>query len=141
MIDPIAENRLIERLTKRFRRSPLQINRLQESDAEIIRLGNAEGACLAATTDSIAEEIGMGLYTDPYLIGWMTVMVNMSDLAAVGARPLGILIAEILPPNLTEEWISRLQQGIEESCRACDSFVLGGDTNAGAQLSLTGCAI
>ena len=141
MINPITESRLIERLTNQFRRSPLQINRLQEADAEIVRFGNVKTDYLAATTDSIVEEISTGLYTDPYLIGWMTVMVNMSDLAAVGAHPLGILISETLPSNPTEEWIARLQQGIEESCEACGSFVLGGDTNAGVQLCMTGCAI
>jgi thiamine-monophosphate kinase len=141
MTDLVTENRLIESLTKKFQRSPMQINGLQEADAEIIRFGSAEANYLAATTDSIVEEINTGLYGDPYLIGWMAVMVNMSDLAAVGAHPLGILISETLPPNLSEEWVARLQEGIEEACEACGSFVLGGDTNAGKSLCMTGCAI
>ena len=73
LTNTVSEIRMIEILTKQFRRSPLQINRLQEADAEIVRFGDAGADYLAATTDSIAEEITAGLYTDPYLIGWMTV--------------------------------------------------------------------
>lgn len=137
----IAEISLIERLTHKFRRSPLQLNRLQEADAEIIRLDPRGSVCLAVTTDSIVEEIASGLYDDPYLIGWMTVMANMSDLAAVGAMPLGILISEVLPESAPQEWLAELQRGIEKACEACGSFVLGGDTNTGRELLLTGCAL
>ena len=140
MTTPIAEVKLIEQLTQHFRRSPLQLNRLQEADAEIIRLDPRGSVCLAATTDSIVEEIASGLYDDPYLIGWMTVMANMSDLAAVGAIPLGMLVSETLPDDIPQEWLAELQRGIEKACEACGSFVLGGDTNSGSHLLLTGCA-
>jgi thiamine-monophosphate kinase len=141
MTTTITEINLIERLTQQFRRSPLQLNRLQEADAEIIRLDPRGSVCLAVTTDSLVEEIASGLYEDPYLVGWMTVMANMSDLAAVGAIPLGILISEVLPEDVPREWLAELQRGIEKACEACGSFVLGGDTNTGGQLMLTGCAL
>lgn len=75
---------LLERLAGGFARSHLQCNQRHESDAELIRLPGSRSV-LALTTDAISEEIESGLYADPYLIGWMTVMVNASDLAAVGA--------------------------------------------------------
>ena len=137
----IRELAFIETLTQRFKRSPLQLNSLQEADAEIVRLDPSGSTCLAITTDTIAEEISSGLYDDPFLIGWMTVMASMSDLAAVGATPIGILISETLPANLPAEWLSELQQGIAQACDACSSFVLGGDTNSGPQLILSGCAV
>jgi thiamine-monophosphate kinase len=71
----------------------------------------------------------------------MIVMVNMSDLAAVGAQPLGILISEILPPTYSDEALSLLQKGIGDACSACGTFVLGGDTNSGERLQMTGCAV
>ena len=141
MTSTITEISLIEKLTQQFRRSPMQLNRLQEADAEIIRLDPGASVCLAVTTDGIVEEIASGLYDDPYLIGWMAVMANMSDLAAVGAIPLGILISEVLPEGLPQEWLAEVQRGIGKACEACGSFVLGGDTNTGTELSLTGCAI
>lgn len=84
----LLENNFFARLTSSFQRSPQQINHLNESDSELLRLDN--DSILAITTDCIVEEIETGLYDDPYLIGWMLVVVNLSDLAAVGARPLGL---------------------------------------------------
>ena len=139
MMNEIIENRFVGQLVSQFRRSPAQSNRLHETDAEIIRV--SDDLMLALTTDSIAEEISLGLYADPYLIGWMTVMANLSDLAAVGAKPLGLLISEILPTECDEEFLNRLQQGIQAACNACGTFVLGGDTNTGPELALTGTAV
>ena len=140
-MNAIAENIYIEKLTKYFKRSELQLNRIQQSDAEIIEPFKNSDSKLAITTDSIVEEIAMGLYDDPYLIGWMVVMVNLSDLAAVGAEPLGILISEVIPDNLSQSFIMEMQRGINDACKECETFVLGGDTNRGSNLILTGCAL
>jgi thiamine-monophosphate kinase len=140
MNEAILENQMVERLARAFRRSPAQVNRLNESDAEIVRLG-ATNTRLAVTTDSIVEEIASGLYDDPRMIGWMAATVNFSDLAAVGAAPLGLLIAETLPPDLSEDYLSELQRGIDQACCANGSYVLGGDTNSGSALEVTGCAL
>lgn len=136
----IIENQIINRLSKSFSRSPNQLNKVHESDAEIIELDNS---CynLAITIDTISEEIKAGLYSDPYLIGWMSVMVNLSDLAAVGASPIGIVISQILPQNLSNDFIEKLQKGINDACSKCGTFILGGDTNFGDELIITGCAI
>ena len=141
MINQINENIFINSLIKNFPRSPLQINNVNESDAEIIiTCGNFDDY-LAITTDSIVEEIKTGLYEDPYLIGWMSVMVNLSDLAAVGSNPLGILVSEILPANFSPKDLDRLQNGISDACKICNTFILGGDTNTGDNLIITGTAI
>ena len=71
----------------------------------------------------------------------MIVTVNMSDLAAVGATPIGILISEIIPKTFSEEKIKELQRGISDACNKYNTFVLGGDTNEGEKLILTGTAI
>jgi thiamine-monophosphate kinase len=141
MLNAITENQFIGKLTEQFPRSPFQKNRTHESDAEIVRFSTDPDTLVAITTDSIVEEIALGLYSDPYLIGWMTVMVNMSDLAAVGAQPLGILVSEVLPTEFPKPSLALLQQGIQDACDACGTFVLGGDTNFGGQLILTGCAL
>ena len=138
-LNSILENQAINKLIESFERSPLQLNKPHESDAEIIRLN--DNTKLAITTDSISEEISTGLYDDPYMIGWMIVTVNMSDLAAVGASPLGILVSEIIPKNFSDEKVTELQKGISDACIAYNTFILGGDTNEGERLVLTGTAI
>jgi thiamine-monophosphate kinase len=140
MLNDILENRFIENLASTFARSPLQENGLQESDAELIRLTGSD-IMLAIKVDSIVEEIEMGLYRDPYLIGWMTVTAPASDLAAVGAKPLGILIAETLAEDSERHFISELQRGIKEAGEAYGMHVLGGDTNFSGSMQMTGCAL
>ena len=122
-LNSILENKLVNKLIESFERSPMQLNKPHESDAEIIELN--DNTKLAITTDSISEEISTGLYDDPYFIGWMIVTVNMSDLAAVGASPLGILISEIIPKNFSDEKVTELQRGISDACKAYNTFVLG----------------
>jgi thiamine-monophosphate kinase len=77
----------------------------------------------------MAEELASGLYRDPWHIGWMLVMVNASDLAAVGAEPLGILLCESLPADADPTWTDALQRGIADAAVATGLAVLGGDTN------------
>lgn len=140
-MERVFEIDFINKIAEKFRRSHLQRNKIHQTDAEIINLDDGLGRNLAITMDTISEEIGFGLYDDPFLIGWMTVMVNMSDIAAVGATPIGILISEAFKNNIDQEYISEIQNGIEEACKVCNTFVLGGDINTADQLALTGCAI
>lgn len=139
MSTAVQELAIIGSLTHGFARSPRQINALHESDAELLTIGN--GLTLAVTTDTVAEEIATGLYADPWLAGWMAVMVNFSDIAAVGADPLGIVMAEVFPAGASSGTIAKIQRGISDACNACRSFVLGGDTNTGEALVLGGTAI
>jgi thiamine-monophosphate kinase len=71
----------------------------------------------------------------------MLVTVNASDLAAVGADPVGLLICETLPPDASDEWIAALQRGIAEAAEAHGLPVLGGDTNAGRAPHLAATAV
>lgn len=136
----IIENAFIENLVKTFRRSPVQLNDLQGSDAELIQMPGSN-TILAITTDALLEEIETGMYNDPYLIGWMAIMINLSDLAAVGAEPLGLVINETLKPDLNQTYIQRLQLGISDACSACNTYVLGGDTNFSNKIMIGGTAI
>lgn len=135
----IHELERIEELTRHLPRSPLQVNAIHESDAEIIRTG-AGGCSLAVTTDTIAEELTAGLY-DPFLAGWMTVMASLSDLAAVGAEPIGLLVSELLPAAWGDDFRRDLQAGIAAACRTCNTYILGGDTGTFPLPALTATAL
>lgn len=135
-----SEVAFIDALARGFLRSPLQTNARHESDAELVRLPGT-GTILAITTDTISEEIETGLYADPYLIGWMTVLVNASDLAAVGAVPLGILLSQTLPAGMSGGDLRQLQRGLHDASTASGLPVLGGDTNRGARLHMGACAV
>jgi len=95
---------------------------------------------LAITIDTVAEEITEGLYKDPYTMGWVAVMVSLSDLAAVGADPLGLVISICIESGRNKEFTSKIVQGMEDACRNTNVFILGGDTNFTSTIALTGCA-
>ena len=141
MIENILENLMIERITKNFLKAPHKLNKIHEADAELIDMGGGSENYLAITTDALVEEISSGLYDDPYLEGWMLAMVNFSDLAAVGAEALGLLISVSYPSTLNEVFMAKLTEGISDACQRLNTFVLGGDTNQGKELFLSGSAV
>ena len=139
-MDSILENISLNRLIRHFRRGPNQLNLPHQSDAEILKIPGSD-VLLAITTDTIVEEIEYGLYSDPWLQGFMTVLVNISDLAAVGAKPIGILLNQTFPEHTIEEHLEKLQSGINDACEEAGTFVLGGDTNHASHTSMGATAI
>jgi thiamine-monophosphate kinase len=133
----ILENVAIERWAQHFARAPHQINERYTADSEIIAIPGWSDPRLAVTVDTVAEEIAAGLYRDPFTMGWTSVMASLSDLAAVGAAPLGVLLSVAIDPERDEALIDGIAAGIESACRASGAYVLGGDTNASSNLSIT----
>ncbi|MFA5834757.1 MAG: thiamine-phosphate kinase [Bacteroidota bacterium] len=140
VINPILENNLIDSLIRSFPRSTLQLNKPHESDAELVRIPGTD-AIIAITTDSICEEIERGLYTDPYLIGYMIITINVSDLAAVGAVPIGLVLNHTLTHKLSDDFLEKLNQGITDACLKYSVSILGGDTNFSTRLQVSATAI
>jgi len=141
MMDQILENRRIAAIAGRFLRPPHRLNRLHESDAELITLDPGFDRVLAITTDALSEEISSGLYVEPYRAGWMLAMSNLSDLAAVGAEPLGLVVTITCAPEPGEGFLEGLADGISAACGTIGTYVLGGDTNQGGRTFLSGCAV
>lgn len=140
-MDDILENVAIDAWAEGFARARKQANAPHEADAELIELAQAPDQLLAITIDTVAEEITAGLYRDPFTMGWVTVMASLSDLAAVGADPIGVVVSVSLPAEADAGFIDGVRRGMEEACRSLGVFILGGDSNAMPAISLTGCAI
>jgi thiamine-monophosphate kinase len=137
----ILENALVDSWVRHFPRSGRQINQPHETDAELIEVAGLPDHYLAITTDTVAEEITEGLYQDPHTMGWVTIMANLSDLAAVGAEPLGLVVSVCIEPSRDAAFSDGIAQGMADACRDAGVFILGGDTNSTRVISLTGCAI
>ena len=63
--------------------------------------------------------------------GWYSAAVNFSDLAAMGARPIGFLAALALPPDLEAQAAYDIMSGIDQCCEFCGTGIVGGDTKEG----------
>lgn len=140
-MEKIFENINIDSWVQHFLRSPHQFNKPHKADAELIEIPGNPEHYLAITIDTVAEEITSGLYRDPYTMGWVTVMACLSDLAAVGAEPLGMVVSVSVESSRDKKFTNTVAQGMEDACRALDIFILGGDTNITPTISLTGCAL
>jgi thiamine-monophosphate kinase len=135
----LIENEYFTRIRSSFAQADFQVNQLLESDAELIRITDTQ--VLAITTDQIVEEIEAGIYTDPYQMGWMSVIANLSDLAAVGAEALVFLSNLQVPKDLSTEFLETITRGINDACLEYNCFVAGGDTNFSKNLQLGGTAL
>ncbi|MGI8497655.1 MAG: thiamine-phosphate kinase [Gemmatimonadaceae bacterium] len=70
-------------------------------------------------------------------IGWRATTAALSDLAAMGAAPLGVLVALVLTPEWRERSALRaLADGVADAVREVDTHVLGGDLSAGGALAI-----
>ena len=65
------------------------------------------------------------------------VIMNISDLAAKGAKPLALLASIGLPPNLTETDIQQIGKGLNAGAREYGAYILGGDTNEASELIIS----
>jgi len=95
---------------------------------------------LVATTDMLHAKSDFPEVMTPWQIGWMTVAVNLSDIAAMGGRPAGVLIAAGIPQDTDLYFIDELFSGFGECADIYETQVLGGDLDSTDELTLTGCA-
>lgn len=93
-------------------------------------LAPPEGHELVATVDALVEGVHF-LSQDPAgLVARKALRVNLSDLAAKGAEPVGYLLALILPAATSMDWLGGFARGLEEDQAAFGLPLLGGDTTA-----------
>ena len=83
---------------------------------------------LVLTHDSIAEGVHYLPFDPPASVGWKLVAVNLSDLAAKGARPRAALLSLAICGD--GEWEEAFLGGIEAACEAYGLDLIGGDTIA-----------
>ena len=95
-------------------------------DAAII---NADGP-LVVTTDAITEDVDFILNeVTPEEIGVKAVMVNASDIAAMGAYPTELLVNLVIPSHWSLTSVKSLYAGIQRAAMQCNCKIAGGDFN------------
>jgi len=98
------------------------------------------GCDLVLTKDVLAADIHFFAGDAPEAIAAKALRVNLSDLAAKGARPRGYLLGLALPSDWTSGWLERFCKGLAADQAAYDLQLLGGDTirsGNGLQVSIT----
>src|SRR3954471_19574748 len=91
-------------------------------DAAVLELG---GTRLVLTHDMLVEGVHYLPGDPPEDVAWKLVAANLSDLAAKGARPLGVLLGY---PLGDDEWDARFADGLAAVLATFDVPLLGGET-------------
>jgi thiamine-monophosphate kinase len=108
-------------------------------DAAVLAPGAAP---LVWTVDASVEGVHFRRELLPLAdIGYRATMAAASDLAAMGAAPLGLLAALVLPPWVGDAELSALAVGQREAADALGTAVIGGNLARGGELSITTTAL
>ncbi len=123
MSSPLSEDALIARFFAPYA-GPAALG--LRDDAALLR--TSPGEDLVLTTDALVAGVHFFADDPPESIARKALRVNLSDLAAKGARPLGFLLSLALPPDWTEAWLGAFAAALGEDGIAYGCPLAGGDT-------------
>jgi thiamine-monophosphate kinase len=98
-----------------------------EDDCALVR--PEPGTELVLKTDPVAEGVHFLPADAPEDVAWKALAVNVSDLAAKGARPIGYLMALSFPQAPEQEWMVRFADGLRAAQQRFGCHLIGGDTD------------
>src|ERR1700676_4979210 len=87
------------------------------------------GCDLVLTTDGVIAGVHFFPDDPPETIGRKVLRMNLSDLAAKGAKPIGFLLSIALPAAIDEAWIAAFAAGVGDDAAHYGCPLLGGDTD------------
>ena len=100
-------------------------------------LSELASGSLVVSTDTAVENVDFRRgWLDPREIGYRATAAALSDMAAMAATPIGILLAMTLP----DEWrkdVEGIADGVGEAVTECSTQIVGGDLSGGRDLSFT----
>ncbi len=96
---------------------------------------------LISTCDMLIQSRHFPENMSYFNMGFKSVTVNVSDLAAMGAEPLGFLLAVALPKDLELDSFKEIINGVLNACDYYQIPLIGGDTNEASEIIITGTAL
>ena len=121
------------------------LRRLGEASSALVGPGD-DAAVIAApdgrvvvTTDTLVHGPDFRLaWSSPFDIGWKAAAVNLADVAAMGARPTGLVVALAVPTHLPVSFVEGLAEGLRAACDALSPgcTVVGGDLTSSDTLTI-----
>ena len=97
-----------------------------EDDCAVILLD--DGKVLLASTDFVLDETHILPGVTPKLLGQFAVEIAVSDIAAMGGHPHGILCGYAMPPDTDVYWLENVSKGMAKAAESLWTSIMGGDT-------------
>ena len=135
-VHSLGEVRLIARMRRRLERQLPRARRRHDGWAVRVGIGDDTavlrapgGRWLLFASDMLVDGVHFRRETLPARwIGWKALACNVSDIAAMGGRPLAALISLGVPPKTPVRFIDGLYAGLAQCARRFDLSIVGGDT-------------
>lgn len=127
-----SEREIIEKLKKTFPKGKAELG--IGDDAAIYR-------DLVFTTDLLVEDTHFKRSHPPFFLGRKSINVNLSDVAAMGAVPLFVLMSLSFPPRLTGDWLEEFMAGVKDACEKANCSLIGGDLSRSDKIFISVTAI
>ena len=135
-LSDVGERALVELARRVFKQGPNVRVGIGDDAAAI----DIDGMCLIATTDMLVASSHFPPGTTPEQMGRKAVAVTLSDLAAMGAEPLGLIFSVALPRELDVEFVERMVKSMNIMAREYGTYVVGGDLEEGDEIIISGAA-
>jgi len=100
-----------------------------------------ENYSLLTSSDMLIQTTHFPKAMTPYQMGFKSVVVNMSDLIAMGAKPLGFLLNIAIPKDMLLDDFDNLICGVIQACDKYNLPLIGGDTVEASEIIISGTAI
>ncbi len=107
-------------------------------DTAITKFGDTN---LISTCDMLIESKHFPPAMSYFQMGFKAVTVNVSDLAAMGANPLGFLLSIAIPKDLDVDSFKEIIEGVVNACDYYGMPLIGGDTNEASEIIISGTAL
>jgi thiamine-monophosphate kinase len=93
---------------------------------------------LLISTDMISKKTHVPEIMTPWQIGWFVVAINLSDIAAKGGKPLGLVLSLGLPGDTSDSFLEELARGANVCATTYDTSIIGGDTKENPSVTICG---
>jgi thiamine-monophosphate kinase len=139
-LSALGEHGLIELFKKEFRKRDCK-DLLASIGDDCAVIGFGSGECLLVSTDTVLQKTHIPREMTPEQIGGYAVNVVLSDIAAMGGRPMGLVFSIALPSDLDEDFARKLARGMEFAAEEHETCIVGGDTQKASEIAITGTAL
>jgi len=131
----LEEKELVEAIRREFQEPKAGLALGIGDDAAVLRF---QGKKLVITKDLLLEDVHFSTqYHPPRLLGRKSLNVNLSDLAAMGARPLYALLGLGLPSRTETRWIAKFFEGFKSASKNFGVGLIGGDTTRASKVTVS----
>ncbi|MGB9134792.1 MAG: thiamine-phosphate kinase [Candidatus Bathyarchaeia archaeon] len=123
--EQLGERKIIETILRHFTKAP---NMGVPFGDDVSAIRHEDGDLAILKTDMLVGKTDVPPQMNLQQAARKAVVMNISDFAAKGVKPRGLVVALGIQPDRTEKEIQQIAEGLNAGAREYDTYVLGGDT-------------